>query len=376
MDRVSGQYEKLGLTNFFLPNPLPPQNPSLSMDMSLTELYGRAMHALGQLNEMAQRLPNINRFIKAYVVSEALLSSAIEGIHTTRIDVLSSSSQETKPNKETQLVQNYTSALDAALNLVIKDRMPITSRVFLTAHEALMSQGAGESASPGAYRRQSVQVGEFTPPPANKINNLIADMEIFINSDDSLPPLIKAGLIHVQFETIHPFLDGNGRIGRMLIVLMLIESKLLHAPIIYPSYHFKKHHLLYYQKLDLVRTKGDFEGWLVFFLEAIIVSSQDAYRRAKDIEALEKNILDEMISSSIFKNIFEEAKNALSILFETPVISIPDFSKKIGKSYNTANKILTKFTDAKILVEMTSQKRNKVYQFTSYLDLLESEFDS
>lgn len=374
MPRQTGIYERLGETNYFIPDSLPPKNPVFEMDDELTSLYGMAMHRLGQLNEMAQRVPDKNLFIKAYVIKEALLSSAIEGIHTTLIDVFRQLLGESKPNKETQLVLNYTHALERALSMMQKEGVPIASRLILAAHETLMHLGHGDTASPGHYRKQSVRVGNLIPPMAPKIPDLMASLESFINIDDSLPPLIKAGLAHVQFETIHPFLDGNGRIGRLLIVLMLIDSGFLSAPIVYPSYYFKKYHREYYEKLDSVRTHGDFEGWIKYYLKGIEASSFDAYQRAKDIELLEKSIRDSLEKddlSDLMKNSLHEA---VVIFFQSPVISIKELSMKLNKSYNTAHSIIEYFVAKSLLLEITQQQRNKLYAFGPYLALLEKEY--
>lgn len=373
MSRKTGFYEKLGNFDSFIPNPLPPHNPSFHMDSELTDLYGQTMHALGQLNEVAQRLPNAQRFIKAYVIKEALLSSAIEGIHTTLIDVFTQPLLDVKPNKDTQLVINYTQALEVALNMMQNEGLPISSRIILGTHKALMSYGEGDKADPGNYRRQPVRVGNLVPPPANHISALMADLERYINEDDSLPPLIKAGLAHVQFETIHPFLDGNGRIGRLLIVLMLIDSNLLKTPILYPSYYFKKHHMEYYKKLDSVRLDGDFEGWTRYYLQAIKESCQDAYNRIQEIEKLEQHISTLIQSEPQFNKVQEQALNTLTILFGSPVISINALATQLTKSYNTASNLINIFVECGILQETTEQKRNKLYRFQSYLDVLEKE---
>jgi len=153
-----------------------------------------------------------------------------------------------------------------------------------------MLGGDGEKANPGSYRKQSVRVGNLVPPPAPEVSKLISDLEKYMNEPSELPPLIRAGLVHVQFETIHPFLDGNGHIGRLLIVMMLIDSGLLTLPVLYPSYYFKKHHLEYYQRLDEVRSNGDFEGWISYYLKAIRDSAIDSHKRAKEIEALDDRL--------------------------------------------------------------------------------------
>ena len=375
MNRITGTYEKLGPIEYFTPHPLPPHNPPFVMNEEIIALYGAAMRQLGQLNEITGRLPNEKRFIKAYVIKEALLSSAIEGIHTTLLDVFTQPIMGSKPSKETQLVLNYTKALTVACTMIKDDNLPIASRVILKAHKELMHLDDEDKATPGHYRKQAVRVGNLIPAQAQKIPVLMGDLAKFINTDNSLPALIKAGLAHVQFETIHPFLDGNGRIGRLLIVLMLIDSKLLSTPIIYPSYYFKKYRYEYYIHLDRVRTHGDFEGWIKYYLTAIEQSSYDAYQRAKEIELLDQTIKHIISTDKIFNKIQKTAEQALTILFEFPLINATQLSAHLNKSYNTANNLIKQFISGGILVPVEAQqKRNKLYQFKQYLNLLEKEY--
>lgn len=369
--RITGSYEKLGENSHFIPDPLPPKNPQFQFNAEIIELHGKAMLVLGQLNEMAKRLPDTKRFVKAYVIKEALLSSEIEGINTTMLDAMTHGLDGQKPSKETQLVLNYSKALDAAVSMVVDDKMPIVSRVILKAHKVLMSVGNSGHASPGQYRKQSVRVGNLIPPTAAKVPNLISDLEKFINKDESLPALVRAALTHVQFETIHPFLDGNGRIGRLLIVLNLIADKLLISPIIYPSFFFKKNHFEYYVKLDKVRSEGDFESWVKFFLKSIIESGEDAHKRAQEIEKLEQKILKKIFASKESSLIKEQQKEVLTILFQTPVVSIGALQKQIKKTYNTTEKMISKLVKQKILKEITKNKRNKIYVFADYLKVLQ-----
>jgi Fic family protein len=371
--RETGIYKSLGDLKYFIPHDLPPKNPAFELDVKLTILYGEATFALGQLNEMSKRLPDQDRFIKAYVIKEALLSSAIENVHTTLADVLTYDESESKPDKDTQLVLNYTKALDAALTMIESQNLPIVSRVILKAHEVLMSAGKGDKSAPGNYRQQTVRVGELVPPPPTDIPNLMRDLEKYINeSSDELPDLIKAGLVHAQFETIHPFLDGNGRIGRLLIVLMLINSGMLHLPILYPSYYFKKYRLEYYASLDRVRTEGDFEGWITYYLKVIRDSALDAYKRAKEIEELENN-LKTMIQNDA-ELTHKNANEVLNLLFMQPITGVSSISEKSGKAYNTVNNILKRFVELKIVSVDMTQKRNKLYRFEPYLALLEKEY--
>jgi Fic family protein len=368
--RETGVYQRLGSIECFIPHPLPP-NPPLDLGLVGMELFGEAMHAIGELNGMAQLLPDMHRFIRAYIIKEALLSSAIEGIYTTILDVFTQPISGGYVGRDTQLVINYTAALEVALQMLEQQGCPISSRLLLATHEALMSGGGGEAASPGMYRKQAVRVGNLVPPPAPLIAELIADLEIYINTDTQTPPLIRAGLVHVHFEMIHPFLDGNGRVGRLLILLMLLDAGVITAPIVYPSFYFKKHHQEYYQRLDAVRTQGDFEGWITYYLKAVKESAQDACARAKQIQTLEadlkKSITDDIRSGSLS----EIALPALDYLFHNPVVSVSALSQKLSKAYNTANAVVSRFVEAGILAEITGQRRNKLYRFEPYLQILE-----
>jgi len=373
MIRSTGKYEWLGKYNHFIPNPLPPANPPLELVSKLAEAYGSAMLALGKLNEIAQSVPDQKRFIKSYVIKEALLTSAIEGINATLIDVFAQPLTHEKPSKETQLVINYTNALNAALDLMTKENLPLVNRVILSSHKALFDIHGGH-ADPGSFRKTEVRVGNLIPPPSLEVPQLMSTLEKYINEDQSLPALIKSGLTHLQFETIHPFLDGNGRIGRLLIVLVLIDAGILQAPILYPSYYFKKNHAEYYDRLDSVRTKGDFEGWMLFFLRGIEESSMDAYKRAKDIITLEKNIVATIQCSSLPPKTQELMAQAVKLFFVAPIVRIKDLSEQLGKSYNTTDALVERFVELKILEEITGQKRNKLYQFKPYLEALEREY--
>ncbi len=370
--RITGHYKTIANTTYFIPSALPPLNPPFVLDAQMLALYGEAMLELGKLNEMANRLPNVDRFIKAYVIKEALLSSSIEGINTTLHDVFTQPTFEHKPDKNTRVVMNYTRALSRALSMIRDENMPLTSRILLKAHETLMQMGDGDKANPGNYRRLAVKVGNLVPPPAMHLLDLMGDLEKFMNDTQSFPALITAGLAHVQFETIHPFLDGNGRIGRLLIILVLVERAILLEPILYISYYFKKHHMEYYERLDRVRTHGDFEGWITFYLKAIKCSCIDAHRRAKDIEALEKDLNDLIIHEKKYSVAMRDLRfHALSILFSYPVISIGQMSKQLSVSYNTANRIIKNFMKFGFLVKEPQKNRGKVFKFKSYLDILD-----
>ena len=375
--RATGCYQKLGSLSFFIPHPLPP-DPPLNMTSGMITLYGEASAALAKLDDVARRVPYFSCLLRAYVIKEALLSSAIENIHTMLVDVFRSSMEGAQSNKNTQLVMNYTKALDVAVKMLAEENFPLSTRVILSAHAVLMSAGTGEGADPGQWRKQSVQVGHLTPPPAIEIPHLFSTLEKYINEPSELPPLIRAGLVHVQFETIHPFLDGNGRIGRLLIVLMLINDKLLHAPILYPSYFFKKNHQEYYQRLNAVRVDGDFEGWILYYLNAIKDSAIDAYRRADEISELRRWIITQ-IKENLLKRTHATAEMILDCFFKVPVTSISNICQLSGKSFNTVNHVLIALSKIEksgfgpIISEMTDNKRNKLYRFDIYLFTLETD---
>jgi Fic family protein len=372
--RSTGHYLTLGETKYFIPSPLPPENPQFELSPEMAILYGEAMLQLGKLSEI-NSLPDMQRFIRAYVIKEALLSSSIEGIHTTLLDVFTQPLSETRPNKNTQLVLNYTSALEVAYAMIIRDGLPIITRVLLASHKELMSIGEGDNADPGNFRKQAVKVGNLIPPPAHYIWDLMSDLEAYINTDQTLPPLIKAGLAHVQFETIHPFLDGNGRIGRLLIVLILLKNNIIKAPLMYPSYYFKKNQQEYYQMLDRVRTHGDFEGWIIFYLKAIRDSSIDAYQRATEIEKLRKQLIEIINKNAQLSPSKRELRlKALTALFSYPVTSINELSNELEVSYNTAKDVLDDCIAMNIVSEISEQKRGRTFAFNQYLELLEKEY--
>jgi Fic family protein len=367
--RITGYYETLGSQQYFIPKALPPTEPKLHLGHGILNHYGKAMQMLGSLNEMMHRIPDKDRFLKAYIWKEAILTSEIEGIHTTLLELLSQPYGITSKNKDTQLVINYSHALEHAVNLIQKEGMPIVARVLKEAHAKLLA-GEGDRATPGEFRKHQVKVGNLVPALANSVPRLIADLEKFINDDNSLPPLIKAGLAHVQFETIHPFQDGNGRIGRLLIVLMLVKDGLLAQPLLYPSYFFKKHHAEYYAKLDGVRTKGSFEGWIKYYLHAIAESAEDATKKAREIELYEKELLEKIHYSGLFTRSSAEAKEFLNFLFKNPVISTTELTEKLNITYNAAKKVIKKFESLNILSQHGEKQRNKIYKLFGYIDLL------
>jgi Fic family protein len=351
--RNSGFYQG----EHFIPHPLPPVEPLLVMNNQMIEYYGKAMHMLGSVNEMLHRLPNKDRFLKAYLIKEAMLSSEIEGIYTTTTELFR---EDLPASKETQLVRNCIDALNAGLQMIRDDQYPIVSRVLNHTHACLL---AGKSFA-GILRMQQVRVGNLLPAPCQDLPKLMHDLEIFINDDKTVLPLIKAGLAHLQFETIHPYFDGNGRIGRLLILMILIKEGLLNEPLIYISYFFKKNHHEYYLRLDGVRQKGDFEGWILFYLKAIYAAAQDACIRAKAIEKLEENLRSVV-----------DAKT-LNILFDIPTFTITQLSERLGKSYNTTKTVVDNLIAKQVVVQGSQMQRNRYFEFTAYLQILEKKYEA
>lgn len=382
--RKTGNYDTQTKTKSFIPEALPPKNPEFLINSEILTLYGDTMAQLGRLKELTKRLPNIKQFIKACVNIEALLSCSIEGINADFLEIFTHPKAIIRQNKNSQLVINYAKTLNSVIytqknNNALTTNLPINSETILQVHSQLMqitgNKKHNDSSEPGNYRKLPVKVGNLTPAPATKIPELINELEIFINNDTTLPPLIKAGLAHVQFETIHPFLDGNGRVGRLLIVAMLIESGILDEPIIYPSYLFRQRQFDYYMLLDGVRTNGDFESWIKFYLSVIKDSAIDAYTRAQDLELLNENIIKNISSAKHGIKMLEAKLAALPILFEYPVIDITTLSEKLSVSYNTANKIITYFVEIGSLEEQTEQKRGKLFKFKPYFEILEREYE-
>lgn len=368
----SGHYEKFGEHEHFVPDRLPP-SPEFHLDTELIELFGEAMQSLGRLGEVQNRIPDKSRFLNIYIAKEAVYSSQIENINTTLTQVLEYNSEEKSENKDVQEVHNYIAALNYGVQLMRKKNLPISSRLIKECHKKLLSGVRGEGKMPGQYRKVAVFVGKLVPPPAHYIEDHMYDLEKFINHDHSLHGLIKTGLAHVQFETIHPFLDGNGRIGRLLIVLIMIEYGLISEPVLYPSFFFMKYRSEYYDRLDSVRTKGDYEGWIKYYLRGIRTCANDVVERAWAIDGLLKQCVSRLKTNSA--SIKRNADVLLDQLCATPVISTNDVKDLIDSTHTTAQRLVDIFVDADILVQADEKQRNKMYRFKEYLDILEKEFD-
>lgn len=367
----SGHYETYEEHEHFVPSPLPPV-PSIELDKELLELYGEAMQSLGKFAEAQSRIPSKRQFLDVYVAKEAVYTSQIENINTTLTQVLEYNPKQKTENKDVQEVLNYINALQHGIQLMREKNLPISSRLIRDCHSKLLSGVRGESKSPGQYRKVPVFVGSLVPPPAHYVENLIADLEKFIHADTTILPLIKTGLAHVQFETIHPFLDGNGRIGRLLIVLMLLDYGIINEPVLYPSFYFMKYRSEYYDRLEAVRTKSDYEGWIKFYLRGVRASAEDIVKRAWAIDTLLEDCTRKIEKEPLRTH--ANANTLLEQLCHTPVLTINDVAELTGSAYNTAQKLVTSFVNLGILEQEKEVQRNKSYTFRKYLDILEREF--
>jgi Fic family protein len=361
----------------FVPKPLPPK-PSLEMDNQILRLLSLADQALGRLDGVAEVLPNPDLFVMMYVKKEAVLSSQIEGTQASLLDVLEFEAKALDPQKPSDVkeVVNYIKAINFGLKKII-DGEDISISLIKKIHYYLLEGIRGGEREPGKIRNVQNWIGPpgsdisdalFIPPSVKDMKIAFQDLEKFIKKEKDLPPLIKAGLVHSQFETIHPFLDGNGRIGRLLITLLLTESKHLSRPLLYLSYYFKQNRMEYYDRLQAVRDKGEWELWLSFFLEGMYKASQDAIETSMRILDLRKE-KQGIITGKLGKN-SGPSLILCDELFNRPLITVNAIVEITKLSYPNANHLASVFEDLGILKEITGQKRNRIYEFVEYMDIL------
>lgn len=356
----------------FKPSDLPP-NPNIEIDDELLGLISEASRILGKLDQKSDEIPNKELYLSMYIRKEALLSSQIEGTQATLDDILDPNIG-TNVNLDVTDVINYIKASIYSNELI--QTLPISSRFLKNIHHVLLDGVRGEDKNPGEFRKTQNWIGppggslknaKFIPPNVSDMNEAMSKLENYIHEDES-NHLIKIALAHYQFETIHPFLDGNGRVGRLLIGLMLKEYKLLKSDILYISYYFKRNRMEYYDRLMDVRLKGHYEPWIKFFMNGIIEAGKHSLACINLLVSLnEKNakLIDEKVSSSK-KTILEVFRYIQS----NPIINITETSKKIGKAYNTTAAAIKKLQDLEILTIAHEQDRNKVYIYEEYLTLL------
>lgn len=342
----------------------------------LQSLLSEADYKLGELNAFSQLVPDINFFISMHIAKEANQSSKIEGTQTNIEDIIIKR-EDISPEKrdDWQEVQNYINAINFSIKEL--ERLPISTRLICQAHKILLQGVRGKNKLPGEYRNSQNWVGgtslkdaTYIPPPYLKINELMNDLENFIhNKDIYTPHLIKIAIIHYQFETIHPFLDGNGRIGRLLITLYLVSNNLLNVPALYLSNFLEKNKTHYYNNLNTVRIVSDLQQWIKFFLIGIIETSESSINTFKNIIKLRDEIDDVKIPSLRSKSKMENARKLICFLYKKPVITLNDISKEMEFEITTANRLIKDFQSLGILKEFTGYKRNRMFEFSDYIDL-------
>lgn len=360
----------------FVPHPLPP-TPPLTLDGPRQILLERALLALGRLDSIATLLPDPHLFLYAYVRKEAVLSSQIEGTQSSLSNLLlfELDSAPGVPIHDVVEVSNYVAALQHGLDR-LAGGFPLSNRLLREIHEILLSRGRGSTKHPGEFRRSQNWIAgprpglaHFVPPPPHAVAECMAQLERFLNDDTTpLPVLIKAGLAHVQFETIHPFLDGNGRVGRLLITLFLCQFGIIREPLLYLSLHFKKHRSDYYRLLDTVRQDGDWEAWIDFFLQGVQDTAEGAVATARRLIAL----FDQ--DRAAVQRTGRAAGSALrvhAVLRERALSSITAVVEQSGLSFPAASAGMKTLTDLGITRELTGGKRNRIYAYHAYLTILD-----
>lgn len=361
----------------FVPFPLPP-DPPVHMTSRLQVLQEEATHALGRLDGAAEILPNPHLFIYSYVRKEAVLSSQIEGTQSSLSDLLRFESTRAPgaPIDDVLEVSRYVRAVQYATGQLADPKgLPLSNRLLREAHRVLLQGARGGEKQPGEFRRSQNWLGgtrsgnaRFVPPPPEQTAAAMSDLERFLNAQDrAFPTLVRAGLAHVQFETIHPFLDGNGRIGRMLIILMLMDRQLLSSPVLYLSSHFKEHRDRYYDLLDLVRQSGDWEDWLEFFLEGVATVATSARETAQRLLQLANRDRERVAAAGARPNSALRVHEALTELIVANAGQIVD---RTGLSAPTARTCLQRLCDHDVAAEVTGGRRNRIYVYREYLDIL------
>lgn len=362
----------------FIPDPLPP-NPPLTLNNKLQQRMNAAILALGRLDAISTLLPDAHLFLYSYVRKEAVMSSQIEGTQSSLNDLMLYEMEGVPgvPMDDVQEVSCYVHALSLGVKR-IREQQPITFRLITELHQALMTSGRGIARSPGEFRKNQVWIGghradeaTFVPPPATHIADCWAELERFINDvPEVTDPLIKAALAHVQFETIHPFLDGNGRLGRLLIPLILVEAGVLHEPLLYLSVFFKKHRQTYYERLQQVRTTGDWENWLLFFVDAVATTAAQAVATAQQLNQLRANDKTQLAGIGRMSG---STIQLLDALFNLPIANMGSLSKQTGLTLATVSRAMDVLEQLGIVKELTGQKRNRIYAYQAYVDILNQD---
>lgn len=374
---IQGRYETVSTVGetvrAFVPNPLPPA-PQLELSGSLQRKLDEASYALGKLDAAAELLPDVGLFLYMFIRKEAVLSSMIEGTQSSLSDLLLFELQEKPgvPLDDVQEVSNYVAAMSYGLQR-LKDGFPLSLRLIREIHAELLAKDRGNLKSPGEFRKSQNWIGgtrpgnaAFVPPPPAEAITCLNELELFLH-DEEIPILIKAALAHVQFETIHPFLDGNGRVGRLLITLLLCEGKVLKQPLLYLSYYFKLHRQYYYEQLNTIRDQGDWERWLDFFAEAVTAT---ATQSQEIIMALDKQVRKDREKIQTIGRGSKSATLVYQAMLRHPIASPMKLKEETGLTDATINATLRKLQELGIAEETTGQKRNRLFCYQAYMALL------
>ena len=359
----------------YIPSPLPPE-PALDL-LSLQPMLSRALVSLGRLDGMARLLPNTLLFLYSYVRKEAVLSSQIEGTQSSISDLMLFETDEMPgvPIDDVTEVSNYVRAMEHGLRRLNEDGFPLSNRLIREIHAELLSRGRGSNKTPGEFRRSQVWIGgsrpgtaHFVPPPPHAVADCMGELERFLHAEHpGIDPLLRAGMAHLQFETVHPFLDGNGRVGRLLITLLLHNDGLLRHPLLYLSLYFKQNRSDYYDLLNVVRRTGDWEEWLSFFLEGVAQTSESAVATAESLLALFDN------NDAQIQTQGRRAGSALRVhqaMKERPIISLRDVADRTGLTLPTAAAGMQVLQDLGIAAELTGQVRDRRYGYRQYISIL------
>jgi len=381
MPRTTGTYETTSIADenvrAFIPHRLPPAKPALKLDGELASLLSGAESGLTSLEVAGRMVPSLDWFVYSFVRKEAVISSQIEGTQASLDDLLATEAEAPvdAPPEHVEEICNYLEALKYARGQLKRDKgLPLSVRLLNGTHKRLMTGARGHHKQPGQIRKSQNWIGgtrpgnaRFVPPPPHRVADLLGDLENFLYAENGLPPLVRAGLVHAQFETIHPYLDGNGRVGRLLIALCLEEWGLLAEPLLYLSLFFKRHRDEYYTRLGAIRTDGDWEGWVAYFLEGVAVISGESTNLIRSLfEITSRDRADYLESGGatvVGARLFE-------LLPRNPLVTTKWAVKACDTTRPTAGKAIDSLVSAGILEETSGRKRDKVYAYRRYLELL------
>lgn len=376
MENRAGRMVKAGSGDmeyiFFIPSQLPPQKPPIQYDEKMVYLISEANRYIGRLDEVTDTLISPSYFVYMYARKEATFSSQIEGTRATFSDLIKAESgMADEVPKDVKEIENYVRATSYGFERL--ETLPLSLRLIREIHEILMDDVRGGDKTPGEFRRTqnwiggySINTASYIPPTIEHMNNCLDDFEKFMHENDEMSPLIKAALIHSQFEMIHPFLDGNGRLGRLLIAFYLAANGILHKPTLYLSQFIKRNQQAYYECLHNIHAKGDYETWIKFFLTGVIETAKEAVEIARSISALREEDLKKITAMG------RTSENALIIyegLFENPTISIEEAAVKLGVSVATSGRLLERLCEEGILSNLNSKKRKKIFIYKKYVDI-------